>query len=397
MPFNNDIKVLIQDGGIGRIASGKDFYTGIVFQSATKPSEYGSNDIERIYSLAEAVALGITQDDYPVLYYQISEYFRLLTKWNFNGLLDVMFADIATGSFDGDEIQTMQINAEGELRQIGVFLVDPYVDTFITNANTVCGVLDSEGTPVSVFIAADIADISAISDQRTLECKWVTPLAAMDGGGEGYDLYTSEGYSVACLGAALASCAYAKVHESLGWVGKFDISGGTELQVLALADGQLISTKTPAEIDAINDKGLMIAVKRRREGSYFYDAPTATLATSDFAYLESVRTISKAKRLILQELAPLQNAPLYVNPSTGKLTEQTIAVFDTSVRTALNNLAINQEISVDPQTGRIPQNSIQINPDQNVLSTSKIVINVRIVPVGVARIIEVPLSFAVTV
>jgi len=396
MALNNDIKVLIQDGGLGRLAAGKDYYAGIIFQNASAPASWNANGIELIYSLAEAEALGLTAALFPVEHYHISEYFRILAKLKFNGLLYVYFKNIGAGTYDGTEVQELQTAANNDLRQIGVFLTDAYADGFVTDTQTICEALNTAGYPVSVLIAADVADYSLLSDARTLSSKWVTPILAQDGGGTGADLFTSEGNSITTLGAALAVTAASKVHESIGYVEKFDISGTTELQTLALADGTLISTLTDTELDAIAADGYLIAVKRRTSGSYFYDGPTAEAATSDFKYLENARTIAKAKRLLLQYLAPLQNAPLYVNATTGKLTEQTISVFDNKCREALNNMAINREINVDQDTGRIPINSISIDPDQNVLTTSKISILVRIIPVGVARIIEVPLGFALS-
>jgi len=395
MPLNNDIFVNIVGGGIGRQAAGKDHYTGLIFQAATKPAGYGAADIKRIYSLAEAETLGITVALFPVAHYQISEYFRVLAKFNFSAFIDAGFYNIATGTFDGTEIKTMQDNTGGELRQIGVFLEDPFATTFITGAGTVATTLETEGNPVSVYLAADVADLTALTDLRLLDEKYVSLIASQDGAGVGAALSVSEGYSIGAIGAQLAATAFAAVHERIGWVDKFDVSGVTELQTLALIDGRLLSAVTDTEIDLLNTEGLTLIIKRRITGSYFYtDSVTASAGTSDFTEQRFNRTISKAKRLILEKLAPLQNAPIFVDPTTGKITEQTIGVFDSAAREALNVMAVNQEISVEPATGRIPQNSITINPDQDVLTTNKIVITARIVPIGAAGVIEVDLSFA---
>jgi hypothetical protein len=309
----------------------------------------------------------------------------------------VSIQNITATQFDGTEIGELQTAANGDLRQIGVFLTDPYTDGDLGDCQTAAVALDTAGTPANILFAADVADYTALTDTRTLSAKWVTAVLGQDGGGTGADLFTSEGYSITCIGAALAALAYAKVHESIAWVEKFDISAPVELQTPALADGTLISTLTDAEISAVGEDGFLIVVKRLIEGSYFYDSPAAESATSDFANIENNRTIAKAKRLLLQYLAPLQNAPLFVNATTGKLTEATIAVFEGKALEALNILASNGEISVDEDTGRIPSGSITLNPDQNVLSTSKVQMLIKLVPVGVNRITEVSLSFAVSV
>jgi hypothetical protein len=399
MPLNQDIRVYITDGGLGREASGRDWYTGLIFQNSTLPSGFAADDrIKRVYSLAFAEGLGITADLFPVEHYQISEYFRLSDKFDNSVWLDVGIYAIGTGLFDGSEIQLMQDNARGELRQIGVFLVDPFATSFITGANTVAESLNGDGFPTSVYLAADFADLTTPTDLRALSSDWVSTIIAQDGAGTGAALFVSEGYSIPAIGAILAATAFAKVHERIGWVGKFDLSGVTELQTLAICDGTLVEDLTDVQIDDYNTKGYTLMLYRRVAGSYVYtDAVTASLETSDFTEQRFNRTIGKTKRRLLEELAPLQNAPLYVNAKTGKLTEQTIGVFDAECRAALGTLAEKQEISIDPDTGRVPKNSVTIDPDQDVITTNKIVIGVKVVPVGAAGAIDVNLSFALSI
>ena len=188
MNLNRDIKVIIQNGGIGRMPTGKDYYTGIIFQNASLPSGFASDDrIKRVYSLAQAEALGITVALFPVEHYHISEFFRILEKYNVNGLLDVGIYNISAGTFDGEEIQIMQNNAGGELRQIGVFLQDSYALGFLTGANTYAAACDTDGYPVSVYLASDHADYTALVDLRPNDKKWVSVVIGQDGGGTGED------------------------------------------------------------------------------------------------------------------------------------------------------------------------------------------------------------------
>lgn len=396
--LNQDIRVYITDGGLGREASGRDWYTGIIFQNSTLPSGFGVDDrIKRIYSLAFAENLGITEALFPVEHYHISEFFRLSDKFNNSVWIDVGIYDIGLGAFDGTEIQLMQDNAKGELRQIGVYLVDPFATSFVTGADTVAESLNADGFPTSVYLAADFADFTAPTDLTSLTAKWVSTIIAQDGAGTGAALYVSQGYSITAIGAILAGTAYAAVHERIGYVQKFDFSGVTELQTLALCDGTLVESLTDVQIDDLNDKGYTLMLYRRVSGSYVYtDAVTAAAGTSDFTEQRFNRAIGKAKRGILQELAPLQNAPLYVNAKTGQLTEQSIGVFDEATRDALDVLAERGEISIDPDTGRIPVNSVSIDPNQNVITTNKITIIAKVVPVGAAGSIDVNLSFALS-
>ena len=394
--LNNDIVVNISDGGIGRLASGKDYYTGMIFQSATKPAEFGTDDIKRVYSLAQAETLGLTAADFPVENYHISEYFRVARKFNKNIFLDIYMADIGTGTFDGSEIEELSRNSNYELRQIGVYLTDTFAETMVTACDTVAGELNDLGYPTGVVLAADFANFTAPSDLRALDKKWCWGVCiGQDGGGTGAALFASEGNSITCIGAMMGTIASAKVSKNIGEVESFDVSGITELQTLALCDGTLVSELTPAQIDNLNDKGYTLLVKRRVAGSYFYDDPTAADETSDFFSVSNMRTISKAKRSLLERLAILQNMELFVNATTGQLTEQTIGRFTERCTLALNELAANREIQVDPDTGRIPSDAISINPNQNVITTSKVNIIARVQPIGINRETEVDLGFTV--
>ena len=81
----------------------------------------------------------------------------------------------------------------------------------------------------------------------------------------------------------------------------------------------------------------------------------------------------------------------------GESNDARLRARDEAVEDALRNLAVAREISVIPETGRIPDNSVTIDPDQNVLTSNKVEINAKVVPVGVADDIDVSLSLATTI
>jgi len=62
----------------------------------------------------------------------------------------------------------------------------------------------------------------------------------------------------------------------------------------------------------------------------------------------------------------------------------------------LENMATAGNISTN-EDGVLPANSVIINPDQNVLTNSEVVVTIHIVPVGVARLITVNIGFALNV
>ena len=65
-----------------------------------------------------------------------------------------------------------------------------------------------------------------------------------------------------------------------------------------------------------------------------------------------------------------------------------ITYFKTIGQSAIQDMLNNEEVSAF---------EVLIDPNQNVLSTSKLVISLRIVPIGVAKTIEVNLSYTVKI
>lgn len=399
MALNNDVKVTIQDGGLGRLPAGKDFYTGVIFQSATKPTEYGTDDIKRVYSLKDAESKGITVASFPVEHYHVSEFFRVCEKFGVNALLDVGFYNINPLAYTGAEIISMQDNANGELRQIGVFFTDTYALDFLTASNTAAETLNGDGFPVSIYIAADVTDYTTLVDLRTNDKQWVSFILAQDGGGTGAALFASEGYSISAIGAILGITAVAEVQQRIGNMSiPFDLSGITELQTLAVLDGTLISAIADSAIDTLTTQGYTLLVKRRITGSYVYtDALTASADTSDYTEQRFNRVIGKAKRNLLSAYSVVQNAEIYVDPTTGYMDKKTVSYLEQIGLDSLRGLATLGNISYDRESGDIPRKSIQIDPAQDVLTTNKILVNAKVVPVGAVSEMDISLSLTTSI
>jgi hypothetical protein len=342
-------------------------------------------------------------------YYHISEFFAIAEK--ISGLAQGILYIGIYDSYDGSQIETMQTFAEGEIRNMGVFLPDTYASSQVTATQSGATSVEAVDRPVSCLLAADFSaiTISALADQRTLSSKNVTVVIGEDATGEGGRLAGVEGFSITTLGASLGAVAQAAVHENIGWRQKFDVAHTrtqsvavqtnpfNELEVLGFATGELVADQSKATINALTEDGYMFLVKEDGiTASYHNDTPTSTAITSDFAYIENNRTIDKAARLVKENLTPKINSPLYVDSSTGKLTEATIQDFKNDAFKALENMAVAGEINTN-ETGELPANSVLIDPDQNVLQTSKIELTVQIVPVGVARTIVVTIGFAVSI
>jgi hypothetical protein len=108
------------------------------------------------------------------------------------------------------------------------------------------------------------------------------------------------------------------------------------------------------------------------------------LATSDYAYIENVRTIDKAIRGIRTYLLPYLSSPLYVDPETGKLRPDTVAFIETLAGKQLENMEADGELS---------GYSCEVDPAQNVLSSSEVEIVIKKIGVGVMRKVNVKIGY----
>lgn len=319
-------------------------------------------------------------------YYQISEFFRLQPQ----GILYVGFFAVP-GSYAFTEITTVQNFSVGTIRQIGV-MKDPtgaWAIGDLTLMDGVCKANDVLHKNISPLYGADLSattDISTLPDLSTLTANKATAVIGMDGGGQGWFLWLTTGKSQPCLGAELGTVALSKVSESIAWVGKFDISNGAECEVLAFANGQLLSATAITDnlLSVLNDRRYTFLKKFVGiSGSYFNDSHCAIIASSDYAQIENNRTIDKAIRGIYTSLLPSLNSPIQLN-ADGSLSETTTAYLESQAGVNLDQMVRDTELSAY---------AVAINPMQNVLATSTIIVVVKLVINGVARQIQVPIGF----
>jgi len=321
-----------------------------------------------------------------VYYYHISEFFRIQP----NGVLYVGIFAVPGGSYTFSEIATVQSFANGTLRQWGVFKDSAAFTTAdLTAIDTQNKAQDTLHAPLIGLYGADLSgtsDISTLTDLSVLTANTASAIISQDGGGMGALLYLTFGKSITTLGAALGAVALANVNEDIGWLAKFNISNGTECEILAFANGKLFSDSSVTNnllttLDAYRYIFLLKYVGYA--GSYFCHANTAISISSSYAFIQDNRTIQKAKRGIYSALLPVLNGPLILN-SDGTLSNTTIAYMETLAKAPLTQMVRNSEISGD---------SVVINPAQNVLSTGSVSVTVNILPDGVARQIVVPIGY----
>jgi len=394
----NNVTLIKGAGGLGRPLAGEDYISGYIHYTSVLPSGFGSataSRIKQVFSVADAEGYGITStitttsggtaSDLDVMHYHISEYFRAQPGGN-------LFVGVfGTGSTDFSEITIMQNLADGKIRQVGIYKPSTtFATSQCADIQTQLNLCYTNHKPLEAIYQAHFTsstDLTSLSDLHALTAPNVSVCIGQDGANLGSVLYSTFGKSVGCVGITLGAVSKSAVNESIAWVSRFNMAT-SELDTLAFANGQLYSALSDGSIDAIDGKGYVFLKKHVGiNGSYFDNPYTCASTTSDYCRIPNNRTINKAVRSLRSLLLPSMASPLLVN-SDGTLSEDTIAYFNSLCHQALDVMVRNYELSAF---------GVTINPAQNVLSTSELIINVKLVPVGTADIITVNIGFATSI
>lgn len=325
-----------------------------------------------------------------VWHYHISEFFRIQT--NKQGICYLYFAIAPSGSPDFTEIQTLQNSVNGKIKQMGVYVdFTAYASSHFNTIQGICNTLAGLHMPVSsVVYSADMSatTISAITlDLGTLTDPNVSVALGQDGAALGNYLYQISKKSIGTVGIELGTTAQAAVSQSIAEVGAFNISDGTELDTAAFATGELNVSFSDGALGQLDAWGYTFLRKFKGTttitGTYFNGSRTAVNLTSDYAFVERVRTIDKAIRGVRESLLPIVNKKIPLNPD-GTIQFPTIADIETNGGVPLNNMASDGDISAY---------SVTVDPAQKILQTNILLVNIKIVPEANAKEINVTIGY----
>ena len=382
------------NGNLVRSLAGEDHISGLVFYSATLPVADGgapefttTERIHTISSIETAEKYGITADaaawETKVLHYILESIFNM----NPGVSLYVGIFKPAAGTNAFSEIKLIQNFAGGRLRQVGVWNgAVELSDTIINSLQSVATTLEAQNKPLSILYAPKVADVTSLEGYTKAGRKNVSVIIAQDGEGTAAALYKDAANaakaSVSALGDLLGAVSKAKVHQSVAWVEQFP----TNIAVAAFGDGTKyrdLDTATIEELDA--DRFIFCRTYDGFAGTFFNDNHTLDLPTSDYAYISDVRTMDKAVRGIRSYLLPKLGRPMKVDASTGKLERTAVEHLITTGNKALEDMERDGELS---------GYKFDIDPDQNILSTSRVRGVIKNVPVGVMRNLDLEIGFA---
>lgn len=367
----NDVKFVVKKGGLNRLAPSQDSVSALMFAVAI-PAAFGTAKIKAYTTLVDLEADGVVETNvtYAVAWYHCREFWRMAPGQQ----LYVSFT--ATH----DELRAF---SNGNVRLIGQTVATTGEVTSVAQAAATAWT--AAHAPVQLVVGLEQVSapvMSSIADAAALNAPNVSVVVFGSNTGKAPALATAIAKPyIPATGTVLGLMAAARVNESIMWVEKFNMADGAEFETTRLADG---AVPTESLLTALDTKRYLLGRKHVGiSGTFMNDSHTATLATDDMANIESNRTLQKARRLVRAALLPKLGAPVYVDGTTGKLEPGVVAEFEAIAEAGLQALL---------QGGEVSALDVYINPNQNILSTGLLQVDVRIVPVGTARNIVVTIG-----
>lgn len=197
---------------------------------------------------------------------------------------------------------------------------------------------------------------------------------------------TVSGSGNAAMGTFAGRVAAVPVQRNIGRVADGPLSPA----VMYLGDKTV--DEAGDDIATIYDKGYITPrTYVGRTGYFFSDDRMACDPTDDYAHLTNRRTIDKAARIAYDTLLDFMLGEIEVNED-GTMRQPVLKNWQAAVESVIDTqMTAAGELSATDDSGC----TCYIDPSQNVLSTSKVDVTLKVLPFGYARFINVKLGFQV--
>lgn len=334
--------------------------------------------------LASAVAFssGVASVLNPI-YYHVSEYFRA----NPNGILYFMLCTSESDYSVG--LLALQSFANGSLRRCGIYSTASFTTGKVTSLQTVATTLEGSNynNPLSLIATFDFSGTAFASlPSLVLSSKNVSISIGQDAGANGFKIWNAQGKTVGSVGNAIGTRSSGQVSDSIGYKGKFNVTDGTELNVVSIGctSNPLVSSLTPSQLDALDNLRYLFLIKGKTiDGTFYNNGNTCITLTSDYAYIENNETIDKVVRLANADLEPFQQSSILLN-ADGTISTLSANAIEQAIETDLNQVVSDGDISAV---------SVSVPTSQNVVSTGIVNVTIKIVPVAIARQFTINIGF----
>ncbi|MFN4249269.1 MAG: DUF2586 family protein [Flavipsychrobacter sp.] len=362
------VVVNITNNAMGGAPANEDGLSALMV-TATAVTGLGLLVPAQVYSLNEAVALGITAAATPFAYRQIKGFYdgyNFITGSQRAPLYIMTAADTVTLAQMADQTNASGLKklldfANGRVRLAGVARnpaigytptvtngVDADSLTALDNAHTLATTCAASNNPLRVFVeqrAFLYANVASLLDMSTKTSRRALPVIGSqlnDGSAD--------------VGFMLGVAAGIKVNQSMGRVKFGAITAFTQ----AYIGDKKVEEFTA--IDTLHDKGYVyFRTIPNRSGYYINGDRMACATTDDYCYLHRGRVIDKAQRIVARVYTEWLNDDVETI-SGGRLAPAVVDTLENILDTA-----VRQEMA-----GEISEYETFIDPEYNVVSNGKI-------------------------
>jgi hypothetical protein len=389
------VKITFENGALGGVAPSEDGVCGLVAYATAVSTTFALNTPYLITKLDGLVALGITSEATganAALYKTVKEFYSeapdgtklwvmgvaaSTTIANLTDKANNIISPLLMAARGSINILMLKVASAAEPTMSGS--IDGAVLTAVTNLQAL-----AEDWTVNRYapfmclvealsyngVAASLPDLTARSDNRV-------------GVVLGDSVTGSAGAAVGLVAGRLAA---EPVQRSLARVR----SGAIKAETMYIGTNQ-------AELgdpDVANDLGYIVPrTFVGKSGYYWSDDHLATGASDDYCAIPRRRVIDKAYRIAYKTLVDeiAENVPVNTE---GKLAAFHCKGVETSVESAIvNSMTSEGNLGNDPDNASDLGVQCYIDPDQNILATSRLEINLKVKPHGYSKYIDVKLGF----
>ena len=389
------VKITFENGALGGVAPSEDGVCGLVAYATAVSTTFALNTPYLITKLDGLVALGITSEATganAALYKTVKEFYSeapdgtklwvmgvaaSTTIANLTDKANNIISPLLMAARGSINILMLKVASAAEPTMSGS--IDGAVLTAVTNLQAL-----AEDWTVNKYapfmclvealsyngVAASLPDLTARSDNRV-------------GVVLGDSVTGSAGAAVGLVAGRLAA---EPVQRSLARVR----SGAIKAETMYIGTNQ-------AELgdpDVANDLGYIVPrTFVGKSGYYWSDDHLATGASDDYCAIPRRRVIDKAYRIAYKTLVDEIAENVQVN-TEGKLAAFHCKGVETSVESAIvNSMTSEGNLGNDPDNASDLGVQCYIDPDQNILATSRLEINLKVKPHGYSKYIDVKLGF----
>ncbi|MAX81747.1 MAG: hypothetical protein CL843_16415 [Crocinitomicaceae bacterium] len=395
------------NGNLGSVGEAEDGIAAFVLTGVASGAIVLGEVLGAFYSLDDVEAIGIDEAydtaNEILVWQQLKEFYDSAAEGTEMYLMLVSEAVTMTEMLDVNNDYAAKLLASpdvnGRVRLLGVGRVpdalyaptlvnglDDDIATALVKGQALAEYSFSKYRPISIFLegrnftgtAGDLLNYHDPNNGSYNRCHiWV---------GADNDVSTAKAYAA----------KYANVGFIVGWISNSQVQrspgrvrrGATPIINAGWSDGTAFSSQSETSRNAIDGKGYMFFWKHfGKTGFYVNDGYAAVPLTDDYAYVDRGRPIDKAARIAYLTYLEEVQEDFDVDES-GKMAAGVIKNLQQSIETA-----IGLQMIETPDVKEVSSVEGLIDPDQNVLSTNNIEVELAIIPKGKAKTIKIKLGF----